>query len=77
MKRPATSSSDIQYGPPRKAVDLAFGNSLKTRSEQNPWLKISLKHVYFVHDIFVLGVAGSKNAGPMLDLNIRIGKQIE
>ena len=74
MFKPADASSEIIYQRAYRVVDLDSGSKVTTRTEQNPWVKIDLKDFYFVHDIFLLAVFGSNNAGPMLDINIRIGK---
>ena len=74
MFKPTDASSDIIYKRVQRMVDLDSGSIVKTRNEQNPWVKIDLKDFYFVHDIFLLAVFGSSSAGPMLDINIRIGK---
>ena len=74
MYKPTEAISNIAYGASSRMVNLEFGTKVMTRSEQNPWVKIDLEDFYFVHDIFLGAVFGSKNVGPMLDINIRIGK---
>ncbi|CAB3991548.1 Pancreatic secretory granule membrane major glyco GP2 [Paramuricea clavata] len=73
MKKPAILSSAIAYGWAKRAVDLGLGTKAFTKTENNPWLKIDLMDVYFVHDVVVFNVLEPKHDGPMLDLNIRIG----
>ena len=72
MRKKATSSSDVSYGAANRAVDLNQGSRLRTRVEKNPWMKIDLIEVYFIHDVVILAMVDSVN-GPMVDLNIRIG----
>ena len=74
MKKPAISSSAIAYGGANRAVDLSFGTKAITKTENNPWLKIDLMDVYLVHDVVVFNALAPRHYGPMLDLNIRIGK---
>ena len=55
-------------------MDELFGTKLITKTQKDPWLKIDVQDVYFVHDIVLFGVNNVGNVGPMLDLNIRIGQ---